>query len=604
MSNHGNGLYDNLFASLISDIRSYNGSDPLLPWLRGVKKMKEALPPQLMKEKLPRFLQKCAEAFLTDGRYSNDMRYLRVWLQLLDFVDDPKAVLRTMEMNRIGMKKSLFYQAYALYYEKIKKFDAAERIYHMGVQNLAEPADELQKSYEQFLHRMQRHKNKRAQARLSNRRALNCKPEQVARSCNKEYVPETQAKFADIENEKVPVKEANQRPMEAKSGYIGILNDQLVKKAHVSDSVNEEEEKQEEDTKGCSEDTVFVKLVDSAIIGKSNAEDARHHGLVEPTINTREAMNVINSMFQQPLEPSIGGRARRSQSKTGNNSNTGFKVYSDESTETKSVVTDHASLKNPSNPTYERDVAQPLDRPFAIYVDSEEINDQEECTKKGVQGQKSSNPSTSSVQGEHASVFARPNDIRSECSRATNPRRSHQAGLWEDTVVSRFVGSTILEEPEVENVWHHGLVEPTINFKEAMNDINSMFGKPIEYARKGRSKKHNRVPDVKNNCADFMILPDDEPQTIQRKDDINNKSLIPQGFTTKHGSLDQDKAPNDMVNDRSGFLIFPDDEFDNPQGKSFTSSSTRKESDLFEQTMCTKEAIDEINKMFAMPMEL
>lgn len=52
----------------------------------------------------------------------------------MDFVDDPKLVLRTMEKNQIGMKKSLFYQAYALYYEKMKRFDAAEKIYHLGVQ--------------------------------------------------------------------------------------------------------------------------------------------------------------------------------------------------------------------------------------------------------------------------------------------------------------------------------------------------------------------------------------------------------------------------------------------------------------------------------------
>lgn len=52
----------------------------------------------------------------------------------MDYVDDPKAVLRSMEMNRIGMKNALFYQAYALYYEKMKKFEAAEKMYHLGVQ--------------------------------------------------------------------------------------------------------------------------------------------------------------------------------------------------------------------------------------------------------------------------------------------------------------------------------------------------------------------------------------------------------------------------------------------------------------------------------------
>ena len=52
----------------------------------------------------------------------------------MDFVEEPRAVLKTMEANRIGLKKSVFYQAYALYYEKLKKFDAAEKIYHLGVQ--------------------------------------------------------------------------------------------------------------------------------------------------------------------------------------------------------------------------------------------------------------------------------------------------------------------------------------------------------------------------------------------------------------------------------------------------------------------------------------
>lgn len=55
--------------------------------------MKDTLPQNLLKEKLPRFLQKCAESFESDRRYRNDLRYIRIWLQLvielffLDFVD-------------------------------------------------------------------------------------------------------------------------------------------------------------------------------------------------------------------------------------------------------------------------------------------------------------------------------------------------------------------------------------------------------------------------------------------------------------------------------------------------------------------------------------
>lgn len=50
----------------------------------------------------------------------------------MDFVDDPGAVLGTMKANQIGMRMSLFYQAYALYYEKLKRFEEAEKMYHLG----------------------------------------------------------------------------------------------------------------------------------------------------------------------------------------------------------------------------------------------------------------------------------------------------------------------------------------------------------------------------------------------------------------------------------------------------------------------------------------
>ncbi|KAF8671628.1 hypothetical protein HU200_049955 [Digitaria exilis] len=72
-----------LLSSVVSDIRCYSGSDPLRPWLRGMRKMERALPPATLHEKLPRFLQKCAQEFQDDARYRDDPCYLRVWIQLV-----------------------------------------------------------------------------------------------------------------------------------------------------------------------------------------------------------------------------------------------------------------------------------------------------------------------------------------------------------------------------------------------------------------------------------------------------------------------------------------------------------------------------------------
>ncbi|KAL8471429.1 hypothetical protein ACS0TY_028908 [Phlomoides rotata] len=525
MSNNGNTEYNNLFSSLISNVKSYIGTDPLLPWLRGIKKMKETLPPHLLKEKLPRFLQKCSETFIADCRYSNDLRYLRVWLQLMDFVDNPKSVLRTMEKNRIGMKKSLFYQAYALYYEKMKRFDAAEKIYHLGVQNLAEPADELQKSYEQFLHRLERHNNKRVQlqGRKTNSGRLNTVPSQSSHN----NMPTQEAKLKQTLNEQH-------------------LNKSVLSDSRIKEKVEDENRK-------------LDRFVDDAIV---NSEDARHHGLVEPTINTKEAMNAINSMFREPLN---AGRTSKNQSKVDKNSKDVLTVFTDE------------NLEPQPTPLFKRvevETNKSLDESFEIYVDGEEANDE-----KGRQAQEFNSVGVSS---NHAPVFARPNDLSSESVKDPHPRRL----LREDTVVSRFVGSTISDEPEVENVWHHGLVDPTVNLKEAMEDINNMFGKPIEFARKSRSKKHEKAPDVKSDCGEFVILADDEPDDGKAADEIR-RPLQNRGKVA------------DMMSEPSGFMILADDELDDQQH----SSSTGKGSDLFEQTLCTKEAMDEINKLFAMPMD-
>lgn len=51
----------------------------------------------------------------------------------MDFVDKPKALLRMMEKNKIGMKHACFYMAFALLHEKRKMFGEAEKMYLLGI---------------------------------------------------------------------------------------------------------------------------------------------------------------------------------------------------------------------------------------------------------------------------------------------------------------------------------------------------------------------------------------------------------------------------------------------------------------------------------------
>ncbi|OMO59117.1 BUB1-related protein [Corchorus capsularis] len=452
--------------------------------------MKESLPPEILKEKLPRFLQKCTQSFESDRHYRNDLRYLRVWLHLMDFVDDPSVLLRRMEMNNIGTKRSLYYQAYALYYEKIKKFDQAEKI-------LAEPMDELQKSYEQFLNRMERHKKKKIQCQ---ERKTARKPLQITQS--KEN------------NERICIVEGRELDKPRKVG---------------------------------NDDTVVVKFVDTAIVGKSVAEDACHHGLVEPTINTKEAMNAIYSMFREPLETApIGRRSRQMQPKEDHSRNLGFKVFDenlDSGMNSSIQPQEMGGLGKPQT-------CQPQEEPFKIYVDDEGNSEAEEGNDEN---DNSEQIEVKNSQG-NVFVFPSPNDHSPESSDDVDAKSARRMRLREDTVVHRFVGSTILDEPLVENVCHHGLVEPTINLKEAMDDINNMFGKPIDFVRAKRKQ--------------------------------------------------QDRAPVSKKQDLAGFSILPDEDLEHQERQPPPKSSGRSsDSDLFEATVFTKEAMDDINKMFGMPLD-
>ncbi|KAF0889071.1 hypothetical protein E2562_021127 [Oryza meyeriana var. granulata] len=124
-----------LLSAVVGDIRTY-WLDRSIWFARGMRKMEAGLPPATLRAKLPRFLQKCAQEFQDEAHYRDDPRYLRVWIQLMDYVKDAKPLLKKMEKNKIGLKRAAFYMAYALYYEKPKRFEDAEKMYRLGTQKL------------------------------------------------------------------------------------------------------------------------------------------------------------------------------------------------------------------------------------------------------------------------------------------------------------------------------------------------------------------------------------------------------------------------------------------------------------------------------------
>ncbi|ONK77074.1 uncharacterized protein A4U43_C02F2840 [Asparagus officinalis] len=481
--------------------------------------MKESLPPQILREKLPRFLQKCAEAFESDRRYRNDSRYIRVWIQLMDYVDDARVILRKMENNQIGLKRAMFYSAYALYYEKKKKFEKAENMYRLGVQNLAEPAAEIQKSYDQFLHRMKllkERKKKMQKAMLTN----NGIPSQQGKTTMTENQRLEKGETSHVSASKINSRDQHKR-------FEHINSTECCKASTIPEDEGNAAKNVYRST-SCGDDTVVVKFVGSAIVGKSEAEDACHHGLVDPTINMKEAMNAIGSMFKEPLEQDPVARRRMRQinpkPKENQQSNV-LQVFVDESL-------DEAQPNSPGK--NEVKAQQPFVGAFKIWTEDDDDNDDDE--ENDVDEELKEEPKSDSIE--------------------TKTYRSEDVRINGDTVIRRFVGSTVFDDPEVENALHHGLVDPTINLKEAMDDINSMFGKPLNFVRASRPKKQAKLTEKKPASEGFCILADDELEE-------GSTRQAPKKFSSKVGG----------------------------------------ENDLFEPTVFTREAMDDINEMFGKSLD-
>ncbi|KAK3139221.1 hypothetical protein QOZ80_5AG0379770 [Eleusine coracana subsp. coracana] len=601
----------------------------------------------------------------------------------MDYVKDAKPLLKMMEQKGIGLKRASFYMAYALYYEKHRRFDSAEKMYRLGIQKLAEPIAELHKAHEQFIFRMESYKRRKdkLKERMPSKAGSNAisthRTEGESIKC-KEQKSSTMQNSASSSN-----------PSLGCHPPLGPAKVGMLSRGKSGGHIN---------LSRCnSDDTVVVRFVGSALVGRSETEDACHHGLVEPTINTKEAMEAISSMFLEPLEPeTILKRRSRHEKPNYNQQTSTFNIFVDEdepngndpnNNRNNTMKQEHPKVSqqargfeifvdedgpNDNNQNsgqirnYEKDNVK-LDQKsggFEIFVDEREANgnvqnvmchkssrcpprplcdssrqqgssdfqkpfvggfailpgdEDEQCENMKLNQESggfeifvdeheasgniqnamrhknnmsrprplcdlSRQRSNSDFQKPFVGGFAiLPDDEDEQCDiNSSNVQPTHDknamlcaeqaaleaiyhesshaviSGQREDTIIHRFIGSTVVGEPQVENACHHGLVDPTVNLKEAMNDINSMFGKPLNF-------KGDRANNRKNNALS-----------------------------------DRKEAP------ASGFSILADDDLEEKAtGKTNQSKSCKfdAENGLFEPTITTRDVMAEINDMFGMPLD-
>ncbi|GJN13915.1 hypothetical protein PR202_gb00671 [Eleusine coracana subsp. coracana] len=583
-----------LLSSVAGEVRSYAGSDPLRPWLRGIRKMERALPPETLREKLPRFLQKCAEEFQDDVRYRDDARYLRVWIQLMDYVKDAKPLLKMMEQKGIGLKRASFYMAYALYYEKHRRFESAEKMYCLGIQKgksgghinlsrcnsddtvvvrfvgsalvgrsetedachhgLVEPTINTKEAMEainsMFLEPLE-------PETILKRRSRHEKPNynQQASTFNI-FVDEDEPNGNDPNNNRNnTMKQEHPKVSQQARGFeIFVDEDDPNNNNQNSGQIRNYEK---DNVKLDQESGGFEIFVDERE-ANGNVQNVMCHKSTRcpPRPLSDSSRQQGSSDFQKPF---VGGFAilpddedEQCENKKLNQENGGFEIFVNEHEASGNIQNAMRHKNNMSCPrplcdsSRQRgnsDFQKPFVGGFAILHDDED----EQC-----------DINSSNVQSTHdknAMLCAEQAALETRYHESSHPVIS---GQREDTIIHRFVGSTVVGEPQVENACHHGLVDPTVNLKEAMNDINSMFGKPLNF-------KGDRANNRKNNTLS-----------------------------------DRKEAP------ASGFFILADDDLEEKAtGKTNESKSCKfdAENGLFEPTITTRDVMAEINDMFGMPLD-
>eukprot|EP00736_Rhodelphis_marinus_P012091 Rmarinus@m.15545 len=135
-------------------LRDDLSDDPLALWIEYIKWTKETFASGGKASHILTLLERCTRQFQAESRYKNDLRYLKLWVSYADLCEKPLDIFKFLYSNGFGQKFSLFYEAWAITLERLRRFSDAEKVYEKGINRRSVPEDRLRKRYEDFQHRM------------------------------------------------------------------------------------------------------------------------------------------------------------------------------------------------------------------------------------------------------------------------------------------------------------------------------------------------------------------------------------------------------------------------------------------------------------------
>ncbi|XP_068194421.1 mitotic checkpoint serine/threonine-protein kinase BUB1 beta [Antennarius striatus] len=126
-----------------SELRMYDGDDPLDVWDRYIKWTEQTFPQGGKESNLARLLEQVVTKFTQEKKYHNDPRYVDFWIKFAKNCPEPLEIYQYMEAQGIGLIQTSFYIAWSEEYENHGNSRKADQVYQDGFRRHAEPSDKL-----------------------------------------------------------------------------------------------------------------------------------------------------------------------------------------------------------------------------------------------------------------------------------------------------------------------------------------------------------------------------------------------------------------------------------------------------------------------------
>ncbi|XP_017268686.1 mitotic checkpoint serine/threonine-protein kinase BUB1 beta [Kryptolebias marmoratus] len=126
-----------------SELRMYDGDDPLCVWDRYIKWTEQTFPQGGKESNLTTLLERAVTRFSEEKNYHNDPRYVDFWIKFAENCAEPLDIYRYMQAQGIGVTQASFYIAWSEEHENQGNFRKADLVFQEGFKKCAEPHDRL-----------------------------------------------------------------------------------------------------------------------------------------------------------------------------------------------------------------------------------------------------------------------------------------------------------------------------------------------------------------------------------------------------------------------------------------------------------------------------